>query len=82
MNLKFTFSIMIVSVSHNDIHIQQFSIYTKLSKIRSFETSVVSIVAYGLYLPCNTSIAFTINARRARGLLAMKCITMCSDINI
>ena len=48
----------------------------------AFEKSVFSIVAYGLYLTCVTSIAFTIHARHAHGLFAMKCITMCSDMNI
>ena len=35
INLKLTFSI--VFVRHNDVHIQQFSIYSKLSKSRAFE---------------------------------------------
>ena len=48
----------------------------------AFEKSVLSIVAYGLYLNSITSIAFTIYARHANGLFAMKCITMCSDMNI
>ena len=48
----------------------------------AFEKPVLSIVAYGLYLTCVTSIAFNIHARRAHGLFAMKCITMCSDTNI
>ena len=46
------------------------------------EKSVLYIVAYGLYFTCVTSIAFTIHARHAHGLFAMKCITMCSDMNI
>ena len=80
INLKLTCSI--VFVRYNDVHIQQLSIYTKLSKIRAFEKSVLSIVAYGVYLTCITSIATTLNARNTRGLFAMKWITMCSDINI
>ena len=67
---------------HIDVHIQLFSIYTKLSKTRAFEKSVLSIVAYGLYLTCIASIAFTIHTRRTHGLFAMKCITMCSDMII
>ena len=46
INLKLTFSI--VFVCHSDVHIQLFSIYTKLSKTMAFEKSVLSIVAYGL----------------------------------
>ena len=80
INLKVIFSI--VFVCHIDVHIQQFSIYTKLSKTMAFEKSVLSIVAYGLYLTCVTSIAFTIHARHARGLFVMKCIKICSDMNI
>ena len=80
INLKLTFSI--VFVCHIDVHIQYFSIYTKLSKTMAFEKSVLSIVAYGLYLTCVTSIAFTIHARHAHGLFAIKCITMCLDMNI
>ena len=34
------------------------------------------------YLTGVTSIAFTIHVRHAHGLFAMKCITMCSDMNI
>ena len=79
-NLKITCSK--VFVCHNDIHIQQFSIYTKLSKTKAFEKSVLSIVAYGVYLTCIISITFTMNARHTRGLFVMKCITMWSDINI
>ena len=79
-NIKLKFSI--VFVHNNDVHIQQFSIYSKLFKSRAFEKSVLSIVASGLYPTCITSIAFTINARHTRGLFAMKCITMCSDMNI
>ena len=48
----------------------------------AFENSVLSIVAYGLYLTCVPSVAFTIHARYAHGLFAMNCITMCSDTNI
>ena len=48
----------------------------------AFETSALSIVAYGLDFPCVPPIAFTINMRHARGLFAMKYITMCSDMNI
>ena len=48
----------------------------------AFEKSVLSIVAYGCRLTCVTSIAFTIHARHAHGLFVMKCITMCSDMNI
>ena len=48
----------------------------------AFEKSVLSIVAYGLYLTQFTSIDLTIHARHAHGLFAMKCITMCSDMNI
>ena len=83
INSKLTCSI--VFVCHNDVHIRQFSIYTKLSKTRAFEKfekSLLSIVAYGLYLTCINSTAFTMHARHIRGLFAMKCITMCSDINI
>ena len=82
INLKLTCSI--VFVRHNDVRIQQFSIYIKLSKTRAFEKLVLSVVVYGGYLTCITPIAFTINARytRARGLCAMKCITICSDMNI
>ena len=80
INLKLTCSIFFLR--HIDVHIQQFSIYTKLSKTRAFEKSVLSIVAYGVYLTRITSIAFTMNARHTRGLFAMKCITMCSDVNI
>ena len=47
-----------------------------------FEKSVLSIVAYGLFLTCVTSVAFTIHARYAHGLFVMKCITMCSDMNV
>ena len=43
---------------------------------------VLSIVAYGVFLTCITSIAFTMNTRHTRGLFAMKCITICSDMNI
>ena len=42
----------------------------------AFEKSVPSIVAYGLYLTCVTSIDFTIHARHAHGLFVMKCITI------
>ena len=56
--------------------------YTKLSKTMAFEKSVLPIVAYGLYLTYVTSVALTIHARQALGLFAMKCITMCSDMNI
>ena len=50
INLKLTLSI--VFVRHIDIHIQYFSIYTKLSKTVLFETSVLSIVAcFSLALP-------------------------------
>ena len=45
-HLKLTFSIGIVC--HIDVHIQLFSIYTKLSKSMAIEKSVLSIVAYGL----------------------------------
>ena len=48
----------------------------------AFEKAVLSIVAYGLHHTCVTSIAFTIHVRHAHGLFAMKCITMCSDMNI
>ena len=48
----------------------------------AFEKSVLSIVAYGLYLAFIPSIAFTIHARHVHGLFAMKCITMCSDMHI
>ena len=48
----------------------------------AFEKSVLFIVAYGLYPTCVTSIAFTIHARNAHGLFAIKCITLCSDMNI
>ena len=48
----------------------------------AFEKSVLSIAAYGGRFTCVTSIAFTIHARQAHGLFAMKCITMCSDMNI
>ena len=37
----------------------------------AFENLVLSIVAYGLYLACVTSVAFTIHARHAYGLFAM-----------
>ena len=60
LNLNLTCSI--VFVRHNDVHIQQFSIDTKLSK-KAFEKSVLSIVAYGVCLTCITSIAFTMKAR-------------------
>ena len=50
INLKLT--CITVFVRHNDVHIQQFSIYTKLSKTRAFEKSVLSIVAYGVYHTC------------------------------
>ena len=79
-NLKFTCSI--VFDRHIDVHIQLFSIYTKLSKTMAFEKSVLSIVAYGGHFTCVTSIAFTIHARHAHGLFTTKCITMCSDMNI
>ena len=45
---------------HIDVHIQQFLINSKLSKSRAFEKSALSIVSYGVYLTCMTSIAFTI----------------------
>ena len=48
----------------------------------AFEISVLSIVTYGLFLTYVTSVAFTIHARLAHGLFAMKCITVCSDMNI
>ena len=79
INSKFTFSIFFVC--HFDVNIEKFSIYTKLSKSMAFEKSVLSIVAYGFYLTCVSSIAFTIHARHAHGLF-VKCITMCSDMNI
>ena len=66
----------------NDVHIQQFSFYSKLSKSRAFEKLALSIVENGGHVTCITSIAFTINARQTRGLFAMKCITICSDMNI
>ena len=59
-----------------------FQFVPKLSKTMAFEKSALSIVAYGLDFPCVPPIAFTINMRHARGLFAMKCITMCSDMNI
>ena len=46
INLKLSFSI--VFVCHIDVHIQLFSIYTKLSKTMAFEKFVFSIVEYGL----------------------------------
>ena len=67
---------------HNDVPIQQFSVHTKLFKTRAFEKSVISIVAYRVCLTCITFIAFTLNARHTRGLFAMECITMYSDMNI
>ena len=51
-------------------------------KTMAYEKSVLSIVAYGLLLTCVTSIAYTIHARHAYGLFAIKCITMYSDMNI
>ena len=48
INLKLTFST--VFVCHIDVHIQSFSIHTKLSKTMAFEKSVLSIVAYGCCL--------------------------------
>ena len=48
----------------------------------AFKKSVVSIVAYGLYVTCFASIAFTIHERHAHGRFAMKCNTMRLDINI
>ena len=48
----------------------------------AFEKSDLSIVTYGLYLTCITSITLTINPRHTHGMFAMKCITMCSDMNI
>ena len=80
INLKLIFSI--VFVCHTDVHIPLFPIYTKLSKTMAFEKSVLSIVAYGLHLTCVTSVAFTIRARHVHGLFVIKCITMCSDMNI
>ena len=47
-----------------------------------FKKSALSIVAHGLDFRCVPPIAFTINMRHARGLFAMKCITMYSDMNI
>ena len=81
INLKLTI-ISIVFVRHIDFHIHSISIYTKLSKTIAFEKSVLSIVTYGLYLTCVTSIAFTNHARHAHGLFAKKCNTMCPDMHI
>ena len=51
-------------------------------KLWHLKNSVLSIVVYGCCLTCVASIAFTIHARHADGLFVMKCITMCSDMNI
>ena len=59
-----------------------FQFISNCQKTMAFEKSVLSFVAYGLYLTCVTSIAFTIHVRHVSGLFAMKCITMCSDMNI
>ena len=80
INLKLIFSI--VFVRYNDVHIQQFSIDSKLSKSRTFEKSLLSIVAYGLFITCITSIAFTVKAQHTLGLFAMKIFTMCSDMTV
>ena len=45
----------------------------------AFEKSVLSIAAYGLYPTSVISIAFSIHARHAHGLFAMKCTTMCLE---
>ena len=45
-----------------------------------FEKSDLSIVVYGSFPTCVTSVAFSIHARHAHGLFAMECITMCSDM--
>ena len=83
INLKLTFSI--VFVRHNDVHIQQFSIYTKLSKTRAFENSVLSIVAYGLYLTCislvyHLYITLTINARHTHVIYLQWNVSQCVQI--
>ena len=80
INLKLIFSTVLVC--HNDVHIQQFSIYSKLSKFRAFGKSALSVVAYDWFITCITSIAFTVKARHTRGLFAMKCIIMSSDMTI
>ena len=64
---------------HIDVHIQEISIYTKLLITMAFEKSVLSIAAYGLYPTSVISIAFSIHARHAHGLFAMKCTTMCLE---
>ena len=51
-------------------------------KTMALEKSVFYTAAYGLYPTCVDSIDFTIHARHAHGLFAMKCITLCSDMNI
>ena len=58
-----------------------FQFIPNCQKTMAFEKSVLSIVAYGLYLTCVTSIAFIIHVRHDYGLFAMKYITMCSDMN-
>ena len=59
-----------------------FQFVPNCQKLWHLKKSALSIVAYGLDFPYVPPIAFTINMRHARGLFAMKCITMCSDMNI
>ena len=59
-----------------------FQLIPNYKKTNVFEKSVFSIVAYGLFLTCVTSVDFPIHAQHAHGMFAMKCTTMCSDMNI
>ena len=54
-----------------------FQFLPNCQKTMAFEKSARSIVAYGLDFPRVPPIAFTNNMRHARGLFAMRCITMC-----
>ena len=80
INLKRKYSI--VFVRHNYVHIQQFSIYTKLSKTRAFEKSVSFYCCIWRVSHLHYLYSFTMNKRHTLCLFAMKCITMCSDMNI
>ena len=80
INLKLTFSIVFVC------HIlmftfSNFQFIPNCQKLLHLKNQFFLLLHTACHITCVTSITFTIHVRHAHGLFAMKCITMCSDMN-